>query len=162
MGQARAVMDAITAAVTSGDAEALAVCYAANAVADTPEAGRVEGREAIVQYLMSFADAFSEMSFETAEMLEIGNIAVDEGFLVGTHTGPLRTPDGDVEPTGKRVRIRSCDIVATSGGVAVSHRFYFDQLDFLTQLGLLDAQHSAAALPTQRVDLTEVNVTQRA
>jgi hypothetical protein len=41
----------------------------------TPDAGRVEGRAAIVQYLMSFADAFSELSFETDEMLEIGNIA---------------------------------------------------------------------------------------
>jgi ketosteroid isomerase-like protein len=155
MGQARAVMDAVTAAITSGDAEALAACYAANAVADTPDAGRLEGREAIVQYLMSFADAFSEMSFETVEMLEIGNIAVDEGFLVGTHTRPLRTPDGDVEPTGKRVRIRSCDIVAVSGGVAVSHRFYFSELDFLTQLGLLDAQQLTGAVPAQRVDLTE-------
>ena len=28
---------------------------------------------------------------------------------------------------------------AVEGGVAVSHRFYFDLLDFQTQLGLTDA-----------------------
>jgi ketosteroid isomerase-like protein len=162
MGQARTVMDAITAAVTSGDGDALAACYTEDAVADTPDAGRMEGREAIAQYLMSFAEAFSDMGFETSEMLEIGNIAIDEGFLIGRHTGTLRTPEGDVPPTGRQARIRECDIVAVSGGVAVSHRFYYDQLDFLTQLGLLDAQQLAAALPTQPVDLTEAEATQPA
>jgi hypothetical protein len=106
--------------------------------------------------------ATREARLETAETLEIGNIAVDEGFLTGTHTGPLRTPDGDVEPTGKRVRIRSCDIVAVSGGVAVSHRFYYSELEFLIQLGLLDADQMTGAVPAQRVDLTEAKATQHA
>ncbi|HWH27792.1 MAG TPA: ester cyclase [Mycobacteriales bacterium] len=160
MGQARMVMDAITAAVMSGDADAIAACYAEDAVADTPDAGRMEGREAIAQYLANFSEAFSDMSFETVEALEIGNIAIDEGLLIGRHTGTLRTPDGDIAPTGKQVRIRECDLLAVREGVAVSHRFYYNELDLLAQLGLLDARQLAGMLPIQRVDLTEAEATQ--
>jgi ketosteroid isomerase-like protein len=162
MGQARAVMDAVTAALTSGDADALAACYAPDAVADTPEAGRIEGREAIVEYLMSFAGAFSDKSYETLEALDIGDVAIDQGFLVGRHTGALRSPQGDIEPTGKPVRLRSCDIGTVSGGVIVSHRFYYNELDLLAQLGLLDAPQSTGALPTQRVTPTDTGATQHA
>jgi hypothetical protein len=34
------------------------------------------------------------------------------------------------------VRIRSCDAVTVEGGLVTSHRFYYDQMDFLGQLGL--------------------------
>jgi hypothetical protein len=91
--------DAVTAAVTSGDADAIAPCYAEYAVADTPAAGRIAGREAIAQYLMSFSQALSDMSFETSETLENGSIAIDEGPLIGRHTGTLRTPEGRGTPT---------------------------------------------------------------
>lgn len=161
MGRARDVMDAITAAVMAGDASAIAACYAVDAVADTPDAGRIEGRDAIADYLMSFAEAFSDMGLELTEGLEVGEVAIDEGFLLGRHTGVLRTPDGDIPPTGKRIRVRSCDIATVRDGVAVSHRFYYDQLDFLAQLGLVDPQQVAAGLPAQRVDPTGSKVSQQ-
>ena len=161
MGQAREVMDAITAAVTAGDANAVASCYAPDAVADTPDVGRLEGREAIVEYLLTFAEAFSDMGFELTQQLELGDIAIDEGFMLGTHTGTLRAPDGDIPPSGRSVRIRECDIIAVRDGAAISHRFYFDQLEFLTQLGLIDPQALAGAQPAQRIDLTSTEQPQR-
>jgi hypothetical protein len=33
--------------------------------------------------------------------------------------------------------MRSCDVAEVEGGLITSHRFYFDQMDFLGQLGLL-------------------------
>jgi len=160
MGRARDVMDAITAAVAAGDASAIAACYAQDAVADTPDAGRLQGRDAVTAYLMTFADAFSDLSFELSEKLEIGDVAIDEGHVLGRHTSALRTPDGDIPPTGKQIRIRSCDIATVRDGVVVAHRFYYDQLDFLTQLGLVDPQQLASGLPAQRVDLTDGKVPQ--
>lgn len=161
MGRARETMDAITAAVTAGDAEAITAQYAPDAVADTPDAGRIEGRSGIVEYLMTFAEAFSDMSFEPLEKLDVGDIAVDEGVLAGRHTGTLHSPDGDIAPTGKTVRLRSCDVVTVRDGVAASHRFYFDQVEFLTQLGLLAGRPLADALPTQPVDPADARVSQR-
>ncbi len=71
---------------------------------------------------------------------EAGDTAIDEGYLVGTNTGPLALPDGASMPaTGSSVRLRSCDIATVEGGVVRSHRFYFDQMEFLGQLGIIEA-----------------------
>jgi ketosteroid isomerase-like protein len=52
-------------------------------------------------------------------------------------------PNGETIPaTGRRVRARECDVATVQNGVVTSHRFYFDTLDWLTQLGL--APESAA------------------
>ena len=57
--------------------------------------------------------------------------------VTGTHKGTLTTPDGQSIPaTGKSVRLRTCDVATFKDGRATSHRFYFDQMEVLTQLGL--------------------------
>jgi ketosteroid isomerase-like protein len=57
----------------------------------------------------------------------------------GTHRGVLRTPLGEVGPTGKTVTWQSADIVQfRSGRIAVWH-VYHDTLPFLAQLGLMSA-----------------------
>lgn len=46
-------------------------------------------------------------------------------------------PDGQsVPPTGKSVRVRGCDAATVEEGQVKSHRFYFDQMELLSQLGL--------------------------
>jgi ketosteroid isomerase-like protein len=148
MGQAREVMDKITAAVVAGDADALGLLYASDAVADTPDEGRLEGRDAVVEWMRTFTHAFSDISFETIARTEAGDTAVDEAYLSATHSGPMPGPEGEIPPTGKRIRLRECDAVTVRDGVAVAHRFYFDQLDFLGQLGAL--QPSTIVLPDAR------------
>jgi ketosteroid isomerase-like protein len=65
-------------------------------------------------------------------------VAIDEGFVVGTNTGPLALPTGrTLPPTGRQVRVRSCDVATVEDGLITSHRAYFDQLELLGQLGLL-------------------------
>lgn len=138
MGQAREVMDRLTTAVTAGDRETLTACYAADAVAVTPDEGEITGREAITNYLTRFGEAFPDASYEYLQKHELGDVAIDEGYLTGTHTGALALPSGESQPpTGKQIRVRSCDIAQVEGGLITSHRFYFDQMEFLGQLGLL-------------------------
>ena len=155
MGKARDIMDRITDAVMAGDRDALGRLYALDAVAETPDAGRLEGRGAIVDYLMTFQPAFPDASWEPISQHESGDTAIDEGYFVGTHTGVLRTPDGDVPATGRSCRMRECDLLTVREGVAVSHRFYFDQLDFMAQLGLTESGIGVgagpAAVPKPRV-----------
>ena len=138
MGQVRELMDRLTDAVTARDVDALAEIYADDVVADTPDDGRLTGRQAVVDWLMRFAQAFPDMSFEMIATFEGDGTAVDEAYLTATHTGTLQTPDGDVAPTGRRIRVRECDVVEVDGGKVVAHRFYFDQVEFLSQLGLMD------------------------
>lgn len=148
MGQARELMDQISQAVMADDVPALRALYAADAVAETPDEGRLEGSEAIIGWLRQFGQAFSDISFEMIATSESGDTAVDEAYMRATHTGPIPGPEGEIAPTGKTIRLRECDVVTVAGGKVVSHRFYYDQLDFLGQLGAL--QPSAIVLPEAR------------
>jgi ketosteroid isomerase-like protein len=150
MGQAREIMDRLTAAVISGDRDLVEQSYAPDAVAETPDGPRLQGPTAIADYLFTFIRAFPDASFESATQYESGATAIDEGYLVGTHTGVLSTPEGEVAPTGRKLRLRECDILDVRDGVAVAHRFYYDQLEFVTQLGLTDADAGAGAVPQPR------------
>ncbi len=139
MGEAREIMDRITGAMMSQDFEALSGMYAAEAVAITPDQGEIRGREQIVRYLKEFVGAFPDLRFESLHAHESGNTAIDEGFVVGTHTQPLPTPDGEsIPPTGRQIRVRSVDVATVEEGAVTSHRFYFDQMEFLGQLGLTE------------------------
>jgi ketosteroid isomerase-like protein len=138
MGEAREIMDRVTQAATSGDAETLRGLYAEDAVIETPDQGTITGRDAIVEWIIGFQKAFPDLTYEPLNEYEIGNTAIDEGAVSGTHTGPLETPTGEtVPPTGKRVRVRETDLVTVENGKVTSHRFYFDQMDLLAQLGLV-------------------------
>jgi ketosteroid isomerase-like protein len=130
-------MDRLTEAVMRGQVDELPNLYADDATMVTPDAGEIRGREAIGEYLATFSQAFPDASWEALSQLEVGNTAMDEGWFIGTHTAPLATPTGETIPaTGKRVRIRECDVATVENGRITSHRFYFDQMEFLEQLGL--------------------------
>ncbi len=137
MAEARALMDRVTDAVMAGDLDELRACYADDATVVSPETGEITGADAVVEYLRSFADAFPDASWEEIARHEAGDTAIDEGYFSGTHTGPLQMPSGEtLAPTGKRVRLRECDVATVRSGRITSHRFYYDQMEFAEQLGL--------------------------
>ncbi|MEV0218556.1 nuclear transport factor 2 family protein [Streptomyces sp. NPDC050704] len=140
MGQAREVMDRLTEALTTTpDIKAVAELYAVDAVAVTPDGGEIHGRDHIVEYWRQMTDAIPEATFESVYAYEVGATAIDEGFFSGKNTGPIQLPSGESLPaTQKEVRVRGCDIATIDDdGRIASYRLYFDQLEFLEQLGLL-------------------------
>ena len=92
MGEARDILDRMTESVLRGDADALAKCYANDAVAVTPDYGELIGRKAVVDYFRPFFEAFSEVSSEEIGRHEAGNVAIDEGYFTGTHPRHSPTP----------------------------------------------------------------------
>jgi ketosteroid isomerase-like protein len=137
MADAREVMNRVTEAIFNRDLETVKSLYASDAVIDTPDHGTIRGRDEIAAYFEEFIAAFPDASYEPVYEHQSGTTAIDEGFFVGTHTGPMTAPTGEaVPPTGKQVRARACDAATVENGVITSHRFYFDNLDFLEQLGL--------------------------
>jgi steroid delta-isomerase-like uncharacterized protein len=137
VGEAREVMDRLTAAISSGDSDALKALYAPDAVADTPDQGTIRGRDQIAAYMSELSTAFPDASWEERHKHETSDTAIDEGYFTGTNTGPMTAPNGETIPaTGKRVRVRECDVATVENGVITSHRFYFDVQEWLMQLGL--------------------------
>ncbi|HEX7276755.1 MAG TPA: nuclear transport factor 2 family protein [Acidimicrobiales bacterium] len=141
MGAAREAIDRMTAAMVNHDVAALAAAYAEDAVAVTPDEGEIKGREEIVRYLGTFLTAIPDFTWEPLAEHDSGDTSIDEGWVVGTNTGPMALPDGSTMPaTGKAVRVRGCDIATVADGAIVRHHFYYDQMELLTQLGLAPEQ----------------------
>ncbi|MFC0678613.1 ester cyclase [Lysobacter korlensis] len=137
MGEAREAMDRTTAATTSGDRTEVGGCYAEDAVLSTPDEGELRGRDAVATYLLQLREAFPDGGYEHLNKYEDSTTAIDEGFITGTHTGVLRLPSGEsIPPTGRQIRVRSCDIAEVANGVITHHRLYFNPADFAEQLGL--------------------------
>ena len=89
MGQARDVMDRLTEAVNAhAGTQRIAELYAPDAVAFTPDAGEIQGRDNIVRYWQQTADMIPDGSFEMLHSYEIGNTAI-EGLYLNTGHGTL-------------------------------------------------------------------------
>jgi predicted ester cyclase len=138
MGQAREVLDRLTeAAAENRDLGGVVACYADGAVVVTPDAGEVRGHQSIREYWRQFVDGFPDSHFDPIAKYEAGPAAIDEGYYIGTNSGPLRMPSGEtMPPTGRHIKIRSCDVARVENGRIVEHHLYFDQAEFLDQLGL--------------------------
>jgi predicted ester cyclase len=100
---------------------------------------RLRGRDDVLGFLQVFWEAFPDAHNEVVRVIAEGPIVAAEGTFAGTHTGTLRTPQGDVPPTGRRVEMRWSVACEARGDELASEHLYFDQLDLLSQLGLAPA-----------------------
>ncbi|WP_405587042.1 ester cyclase [Streptomyces sp. NBC_01092] len=144
MGQAREVMDRLTAAITTADSTTIAELYAKDAVAVTPDGGELHGRDDIAEYWRQMTQAVPDGTYESVHAYEVGNTAIDEGVFSGRNTGPIQLPSGEtLPPTQKEIRIRGVDFATVDAdGRIVDYRLYFDEMEFMGQLGLLPDEPS--------------------
>lgn len=141
MGQARATMDSLTEAYFERRFDRAEALYAPDAIGVTPDGTELKGGHEIVSYMRTFLDAFPDARYEVLSKVEAGSVAVDEGRFIGTNDAPIVTPTLDIIPaTHKHISLRGCDVLEVDHGLVRSHRFYFDQVDMLTQLGLMPPQ----------------------
>jgi predicted ester cyclase len=110
--------------------------WAADAEMTAPGA-QVSGRDNVIGFIGVFQEAFPDLRLEIEQLLTDGPAAAAEGTITGTHDGVLHTPNGDVAPTGRAVEFRFAAVYVTDGDTLKSEHLFFDQMDFLGQLGLL-------------------------
>lgn len=134
--QAREISDRYTEAINAHDANAIGALYAEGAGLDEP-AGSFTGRAAVVEYWERFFTAFPDLRVHDEFKAENGDTAINEWSISGTNSGPMETPEGTIPATGKRVSVRGCDALTVRNGLIESHRAYYDQLGFMSQLGLV-------------------------
>jgi ketosteroid isomerase-like protein len=115
---------------------AVSVCAEHLDIVD-PGMGHVVGRERFREYLETFKRAMPDARAMIELSVESGDMVAVAGRFIGTHTGPLATEDGDVAPTGATVDLRFADLSRVRDGKIVAYHTYYDQLDLLTQLGLM-------------------------
>jgi steroid delta-isomerase-like uncharacterized protein len=97
------------------------------------------GREEVLAFFGVFWDAFPDGRLEASRLLAEGSVAAAEGRFIGTHTGVMRTPEGEVPATGRHVDVRWMSSYDVRGEKLASEHLYFDQAELLGQLGLMPA-----------------------
>lgn len=95
------------------------------------------GRAARVQWVIDLIEAFPDGAVELKGMFGEGDHLCAEFAFGGTHTGPLKTPGGDVPPTNARVEFPYIIAYEYEGDLAREVREYYDQLELLLPLGLM-------------------------
>jgi steroid delta-isomerase-like uncharacterized protein len=67
-----------------------------------------------------------------------GALVMEESVMEGTHTGPLVGGDGaEVPATGRHISASFTMVHELRDGKLAASRLYYDQLEFMAQLGLL-------------------------
>lgn len=105
--------------------------------------GTTVGIEDFLRHAQGFATAFPDSRMQVTTMIDATDRAVVEGVYTGTHTGPLATPQGQVPPTGRTLRLPICLVFEAVAGRIASNHVYYDQMTFAAQLGLLPEPASA-------------------
>jgi predicted ester cyclase len=97
----------------------------------------IRGRDDVLAFIGAFWEAFPDGRLELSRILSEGSVAAAEGRFIGTHSGVFRTPTGDVPASGRVVDFRWMSAYEVRGDELASEHLFFDQVELLTQLGLM-------------------------
>jgi steroid delta-isomerase-like uncharacterized protein len=96
----------------------------------------VVGINSVRAYYANYLTGFSNITFIIKDVFGQGDKLVKHWNFSGTHTGVFF----GIPATGKKVSIDGVTLVRMSNGKIAEERDFFDNLDFMTQLGLMPAQ----------------------
>jgi len=145
MSDTRTAFDAWLGAFNAHDEAAIREHTADDCVFEGPGGVRLEGGDAVTAYAIGWLNAFSDARLEVDTVVVDGDWAAMTGTFKGTHDGTLSGPDGDVPATGRRLEGRCAEVVRFENGKSVEEHLYYDQMDVITQLGLMPETADATA-----------------
>jgi steroid delta-isomerase-like uncharacterized protein len=146
MADARQAAQEFIGAFNAHDERRIREGYADNVVFEAPGDVRVEGPDAATEYAMSFVRAFPDVQLTVKNLIESDGWVAFEAEFEGTHQAPLEGPGGAIPATNRRITGKAAEILRIENGKVTEERLYFDQLDFLTQLGVIEQPQEASAL----------------
>jgi steroid delta-isomerase-like uncharacterized protein len=124
-------------AFNAHDPKARIAAMTPDTVLELPGGIKLSGSEQVIGILQVFWEAMPDVKVTVSNHVAAGDTIALEGTLTGTHTGTFRAPQGDVPATGNRIELRAAAFKTIRDGKVASEHLYFDQLDFLQQLGVL-------------------------
>jgi predicted ester cyclase len=134
------------AAFNAHDADALGELDDPNVVLSAPSpTGRTElrGRDAVKQYNQSWFTAFPDAKTTITNEVISQDYIVQEATFEGTNTGSWKSEATDMPATGKTVNGHYCLVTKVRNEQIVSSNLYFDQVELMTQLGLMPSPAAA-------------------
>jgi steroid delta-isomerase-like uncharacterized protein len=124
-------------AFNAHDADGMRATYADEIVFEAPGDVRTEGVDETVGYAMAWLNAFPDAKLTVHDEIYDGEWGVQRFTFNGTHQDTLSGPGGDIPATNRSLSGRGLQMFRVSGGKIVEEHLYFDQVQVLTQLGLM-------------------------
>jgi steroid delta-isomerase-like uncharacterized protein len=125
----------------AGDIEGVLRDYADDAEVILPGMPPLRGIEAIRQGWTQLKSAIPEERALRIRHIADGDTVVTEWHTEGVNSGPMPMPDGSTMPaTGKTITQSGVTISDYENGKLKRQTFYWDNVDFMQQLGLMAEQ----------------------
>ena len=109
--------------------------YAEDAETSDPS-GKYKGKAAILQSFKVWKTAFPQGTAEVTNQIALGDQVTSEVVYKATHTGPLVASTGTIPATNKPIVLKVMFISSFRDGLIQRERSYYDQADFMKQLGI--------------------------
>ena len=137
MADARQIAGRFIDAFNAHDEARISELNSENALFEGPGDVRLEGRDAVTEYTMAWLNAFPDARITLNNEFAAGDWVAQEFMFEGTHEATLSSPSGDIPPTHKSLKGRGAQIFKIEGDAVTDTRLYFDQVQLMTQLGLM-------------------------
>ena len=139
MSEAKAVLEQAIDCWNAVDRDAWVTHYADDVVYEGPGGQRISGLADLKEeYFDALVQAAPDRTSRDIVLFADGEYVVEQARYAGTHTGPLRTPDGgEIPATGKHFDFPFVGIFRVQDGKIRTIRIFYDQIELFTQLGLM-------------------------
>jgi predicted ester cyclase len=123
-------------AFNAHDEDAMRVLTHPNATFVAPGDVHLRGVES-TGYAIKWLKACPDGKLTVKNELISGEWVVQEVIFEGTNQNPMDGPVGTIPATGRRLAVKAALITRYESDLALETRIYFDQVDVLTQLGVM-------------------------
>ena len=137
MSEVKNTTDRFVAAFNAHDESALLALHADDIKFNAPGGFKATNAKDATAYAMTWLKAFPDGKMKVRSEIISGPWVVQEVEMTGTHTAPLESPTGTIPATYKKVVGYGVQLFRVENDKIVEARLYFDQLDQMTQLGLI-------------------------
>ncbi len=139
MPEVKDTTDRFVAAFNAHDEKALHALHADDIKLNAPGGFKATNAKDATAYATTWLKAFPDGKMKVRSQITSGAWVVQEILMEGTHTAPLESPTGTIAPTHKKVVGYGVQLIRVENGKIAEARIYFDQLDQMSQLGLIPA-----------------------
>jgi predicted enzyme related to lactoylglutathione lyase/ferritin-like metal-binding protein YciE/predicted ester cyclase len=110
-------------------------------------------------YIQAYITAFQDLHFDIERTIAAGDDVVVLWTATGTHTGPLRNPNGmAIPPTNKQVHVRGITTYTFNNNKIAQSVVHFDTGELLQQLGLMPGAEPGQAANTQSRKINYIEI----
>lgn len=98
----------------------------------------LKGKEAFLNFMQARKTAFPDINVEHTNVVANGDQVAVEFVATGTHTGPLKTPTGEIPASGNPVTLNVLELHTWRDGKLVKIVQYQDVASTMRQIGVLE------------------------